>query len=459
MNYGEKIRVFLVLFASTLVLFLGIFVTIIISGLFLSPVSYDYSKETIGTYNNLIKEDRILLSNVLEDQIINQKESKNLQNLKFLNYNLGKIKIISNTYREIEYSFGSIYKKTLLSNSFSQKMGNTSMKIGMFIKRFFFKNKEKTCMDFSYIPFSEENMGFQFSCANNNVDTLRVFSSNEKNNSFIISTVLPIKDSSNKVLGFLQIISDAGILEEKLGKVLISILSPILVSIFLVAIFILYLQNFLSNKVKLNFLNANNIAHNLKNKTNAIRYYLNKNIKTVDDANSSFFKIKNILDNLDSFIESTLRIAKQEHYGNKKSEIFTYINFLKVIEIVKENYISHNILYVGNFNHSIKAEKYRLIESITAIIDNGLYWTTNNKLTVKAILNNNFFELHILDNGPGISKEIKNKVFNKGFSKSGGNGFGLYVAKDIIDSFGGNLIINNRPEGGTCMIIQLLKSK
>ena len=186
-------------------------------------------------------------------------------------------------------------------------------------------------------------------------------SSNEKDNSFIISTVLPIKDSSNKVLGFLQIISDAGILEEKLGEVLISILSPILVSIFLVAIFILYLQNFLSNKVKLNFLNANNIAHNLKNKTNAIRYYLNKSIKTVDDANSSFLKIKNILDNLDSFIESTLRIAKQEHYGDKKSEIITYINFVKVIEIVKENYISHNILYVGNFNHSIKAEKYRLI--------------------------------------------------------------------------------------------------
>ena len=215
MSYGERIRVFLVLFASTLVLLLGILATIIISGLFLSPVSYDYSKETINTYYNLIKEDHNLLSKVLEDQIINKKESTDLQNLKLSNYNLGKIKIISNTYREIEYSFGSIYKNTTLNNSISQKFGNMTMKIGIFMKRIFFKNREKTCIDFSYISFTEENMGFQFSCANNNINTLRVFSSNEEGSGFIISTVLPIKNSSSKVLGFLQIISDATILEEK----------------------------------------------------------------------------------------------------------------------------------------------------------------------------------------------------------------------------------------------------
>ena len=46
-----------------------------------------------------------------------------------------------------------------------------------------------------------------------------------------------------------------------------------------VGLFILYLQNFLSKRIKINFINANNIAHNLKNKTNAIRYYSQKNLR------------------------------------------------------------------------------------------------------------------------------------------------------------------------------------
>ena len=45
------------------------------------------------------------------------------------------------------------------------------------------------------------------------------------------------------------------------------------------SLFILYLQKFLSGRIKINFINANNIAHNLKNKTNAIRYYSQKKLR------------------------------------------------------------------------------------------------------------------------------------------------------------------------------------
>ena len=70
MNYGEKIRIFLVFFLSTLFLLIGIFATIIISGLYFSPVSKDFSIETVNKYNNLLKDDMETISRVLNDEKI-----------------------------------------------------------------------------------------------------------------------------------------------------------------------------------------------------------------------------------------------------------------------------------------------------------------------------------------------------------------------------------------------------
>ena len=88
MNYGEKIRIFLVFFASTLFLLIGIFTTIVVSGLYFSPVSKDFSLDTVNTYNNLIKEEMLIISEVLEDEKIDKNEKIKLKELSFYNYNL-----------------------------------------------------------------------------------------------------------------------------------------------------------------------------------------------------------------------------------------------------------------------------------------------------------------------------------------------------------------------------------
>ena len=135
MNYGEKIRIFFVFFASTLFLLIGIFTTIVISGLYFSPVSKDFSLETVNTYNNLIKEDMLIISQILEDEKIDADEKYKLKNLSFYNYNFGKVKIISNTYRLThQYSAGVILNDNSLNNSFAINIGNLTIKIVIFIK-------------------------------------------------------------------------------------------------------------------------------------------------------------------------------------------------------------------------------------------------------------------------------------------------------------------------------------
>ena len=54
-----------------------------------------FSLDTVNTYNNLIKEDMLIISEVLEDEKIEKNEKIKLKELSFYNYNFGKIQIIS----------------------------------------------------------------------------------------------------------------------------------------------------------------------------------------------------------------------------------------------------------------------------------------------------------------------------------------------------------------------------
>jgi signal transduction histidine kinase len=59
----------------------------------------------------------------------------------------------------------------------------------------------------------------------------------------------------------------------------------------------------------------------------------------------------------------------------------------------------------------------------------------------------------ISDNGPGIKQEIINKIFEPNFttktaSGSFGLGLGLSISSEIIQKYGGKIIVSNAPEGG-----------
>jgi two-component system NtrC family sensor kinase len=58
--------------------------------------------------------------------------------------------------------------------------------------------------------------------------------------------------------------------------------------------------------------------------------------------------------------------------------------------------------------------------------------------------------LTIEDNGPGISKENLNKIFEPFYTtKSEGTGLGLYITKQLVERNGGNISVVSRPGMGT----------
>lgn len=68
------------------------------------------------------------------------------------------------------------------------------------------------------------------------------------------------------------------------------------------------------------------------------------------------------------------------------------------------------------------------------------------------------FTIKISDNGPGIPKDLREKVFDIFFTSKPagkGTGLGLSITQNIIKQHGGNITFDCPPEGGTTFIIEL----
>lgn len=94
--------------------------------------------------------------------------------------------------------------------------------------------------------------------------------------------------------------------------------------------------------------------------------------------------------------------------------------------------------------------------SFVNLVDNAIYWLGKLRATDKIItldIKSNSFA--ISDNGPGIRDEIKDKIFDLGFStKDNGRGMGLYIARQSLNELGYDLTVDSSNTGTTFKIIK-----
>ena len=105
--------------------------------------------------------------------------------------------------------------------------------------------------------------------------------------------------------------------------------------------------------------------------------------------------------------------------------------------------------YIDEIPKTITADE--ICSVIGNLIENSideLVKIENGKLYVLLNSNSKALTIRIVDNGPGISKDILGSVFNRGFTtKEGNRGFGLSIVKEIVKDAGGS--INITQENGT----------
>lgn len=96
-----------------------------------------------------------------------------------------------------------------------------------------------------------------------------------------------------------------------------------------------------------------------------------------------------------------------------------------------------------------------LIEQVLInLLENALKYTpAGGPIEISAHCRSNAVELEVADRGPGVPPGERNRVFEKFFrlrpdGPEGGAGLGLAICRGIIETHGGRIWVENRPDGG-----------
>jgi signal transduction histidine kinase len=102
-------------------------------------------------------------------------------------------------------------------------------------------------------------------------------------------------------------------------------------------------------------------------------------------------------------------------------------------------------------------QRDRLKQALLNIATNALEaMPEGGKLAMALDTVNGHARIAIRDNGPGIAPESLAKIYGMYFTtKTGGTGIGLYVARSVVESHGGNIEVDTQPGMGTCFTVSL----
>jgi PAS domain S-box-containing protein len=104
-------------------------------------------------------------------------------------------------------------------------------------------------------------------------------------------------------------------------------------------------------------------------------------------------------------------------------------------------------------NEGIKTVVFNLINN--AIKHSG---RDDVKIDVETYAKEGWGVLVVRDNGKGIPDELKEKIFDEGFSAGSGTGMGLSIVKKMVELYGGSVEVRDNEPSGAVFIVKLPES-
>jgi len=256
------------------------------------------------------------------------------------------------------------------------------------------------------------------------------------------------------------------VLQEMIGILSLSILSILTV----IGLFIYALSSFIKQKkitdVKTDFIN--NIAHELKTPLATLSIATKtiqeeKSVKdnaivlsTVNTIDRQRVRLQNIVDQV---INNSLGINEIVlDKTNVSSKLFLQ-NLINDYKLSKSS-----ILVTACFNKldtQLYIDKFHIATAILNVLDNAVKYGSN-KLKVSTKTLDNYFKITIEDDGIGVAKEHRQKVFEKFYRVENTNvhdvkglGLGLFYVHQIIKAHGGTVDLHSAKGKGTTIIINI----
>lgn len=219
-----------------------------------------------------------------------------------------------------------------------------------------------------------------------------------------------------------------------------------------------------------------NMSHEIRTPLNGIVGFVNLLAKSPlsNEQNRYISIIQNSIESLMVIVNDILDFSKIQE-GKKEMELFD-INpkvefeksFLLFEPKAKDKNIEYKILLDGMLAACIKIDLFLIKQVMLNLINNAIKFTPENgkiKISVTVLEDKNSSQklaFEVEDNGPGISKEALETIFDK-FTQAdisttrthGGTGLGLSIAYSLVEMMGGILCVESEEGKGTVFSFEL----
>ena len=221
-----------------------------------------------------------------------------------------------------------------------------------------------------------------------------------------------------------------------------------------------------------------NMSHDIRTPMNAVLGFTNLAIQAGGDTEKTqdyLSKIKISGNHLLGIVNEVLEISRIESGQTKLDEsVWSIADIVKETDIIirdqalaKKQEFSIDIWQVQDMY--IYCDKLRVKEILVNLLGNAVKYTqTGGSISLRIIQKpcekENFgnYEIHVKDNGCGMSEEFLQKTFepferqaNSTISGIQGTGLGMTIIKGFVDAMGGTIDIKSEENKGTEIIVRL----
>ena len=111
---------------------------------------------------------------------------------------------------------------------------------------------------------------------------------------------------------------------------------------------------------------------------------------------------------------------------------------------------------------TIVGDRRWLAEAVRQLVDNAARFSPSTAPIAIEIVSGVDVVIGVVDRGPGIPRAHRDRVFDKfaswrpeGYEEAAGSGLGLFISRGIARAHGGDVTIEDGPEGGTMVRLRI----
>ncbi|OKL50239.1 sensor histidine kinase [Boudabousia marimammalium] len=169
--------------------------------------------------------------------------------------------------------------------------------------------------------------------------------------------------------------------------------------------------------------------------------YLSDDPEIIEGAKASISQVERLKDIIDVLLSQ----AQSRRGGTAQS-----LSILEIFSPLQEEWeevfkrAGRELLFQDDSTGNVMATPAALSQVLATLLENSLkYGEGTTRVSARGGITGGF-TVEVADEGEGMSDEIAEMVFEKGFSGQGSTGLGLGIAKDLIHSDGGSLELTRR---------------